>query len=266
MSTRIIPPLPAISHSIESYYFYSFNNLEPIIETYFPNGKTGIVIHFGEPVCFKGPNDEWQKMKGINFVSCVNFPVELKLSGNTDTLAIVLLPYSIYNIFRIRIPIMLASIDATSYFPVDFQRMLKALGSEEEKVIFLNDFFLEKLNHYKPEQDKFKTLCDYIIQTKGLTSRQQLSDLFGLSENYIHKMFYTKLGLSIKPFAQLVRISSILEDIYRGQEKDYFEILVKYGYFDQAHFIKDFKKLTGKTPSRYFRYDLTLCSLLAGWS
>lgn len=266
MNTSRILPAPGLCHSIDSYFIYNIYNENTVTETYFPNGKTGIVFHFGDPLCFMNDNNRWVKMAKINFVSCVNFPVVLKLSGHTDTLAVILPPYSIYNMFGIKIDRSPSSIDATRYFPDELYENLSVYSSGEERTSILNDFFGLKMKNYIPENDTFKKICDLVIQKKGMISRQEISDIFNLSENYIHKLFIKKIGLSVKPFAQLIRISSILEEIYRERKKDFFDILYKYGYYDQAHFIKDFKKTTGKTPLRYFRYDTSLSSLLAGLS
>ncbi|NJK87057.1 MAG: AraC family transcriptional regulator [Bacteroidales bacterium] len=52
----------------------------------------------------------------------------------------------------------------------------------------------------------------------------------------------------------------------KGKKNDWFELFYKYGYYDQSHFIKDFKKITGKTPNQYFKTDKTYSHIFSALS
>jgi AraC-like DNA-binding protein len=84
----------------------------------------------------------------------------------------------------------------------------------------------------------------YIEIEKGLN--------IGISTRQLRRLFEFTIGDTVKSFCQVVRFQYILTaseniDVFK-QEKIYLDA----GYFDQAHFIKDFKRFYGVTPSKAF--------------
>ena len=60
------------------------------------------------------------------------------------------------------------------------------------------------------------------------------------------------VGTSPKKFASIIRFNAVLEDI--STTKSLSEICYENHFFDQAHFIKDFKQFTGETPEKFKRF------------
>ena len=58
------------------------------------------------------------------------------------------------------------------------------------------------------------------------------------------------MGLSAKQFSRIIRIRSIVTTLQQGWDRSLAELAQDFAYFDQAHFIKDFRQVTGLTPSR----------------
>jgi AraC-like DNA-binding protein len=127
-----------------------------------------------------------------------------------------------------------------------------AKGFEERIRIFQN-YMRVYLQSAESRRDA-KTLVNYLIgeiyRTKGTAEIHSLAEDTGYSERYIRKKFEEQVGFSPKLFAQIVRFQGAIQDITRGQE-DLTQIAHKYGYYDQAHLIKEFKKFTNYPPSHY---------------
>lgn len=256
-------PCKVIGDSVESYIFYQAENLPAVTDIFFPNGNPAIIFHFENPFKYRNKSQQWIPMDRISFIGCISIPVAIKNEGKVETLVVKLYPYSIYNMYSLTINSSPYAINAKSLFPDDFYRKIKSCNSMNSRLDLLNVFFSEKLIKYDPEKDIFKKICNYIIQKKGLVERKNIAKTFSISESYVHKLFTKKIGLSVKPYSQIVRISNILEEIYHANNKDWFDILLKYEYYDQAHFIKDFKKITNKTPLQYFRSDKTFSAMFS---
>lgn len=260
---KILPDI-RLSHSVVSYVTYYAKEFNQIIDTYYPNGKIAIVFHFKDPIYFKDEKDDWKVMSKISFVSCVNLPVPLRLEGQLDTFAVILHPYSFYNLYKIKLDHKIRSADAGIYFTPELCNKLRLCYDNTNRSAILNQYFYEKFKTYNPKEDNFKKLVDSIIESNGLIERRNLAQKFNISESYIHKLFIQRIGLSFKLYSRIVRISNILEEINYSISNDWFDILLKYRYYDQSHFIKDFKKITNKTPYQYFRYDKSLSAKLSG--
>jgi AraC-like DNA-binding protein len=259
-----VEPNEKLTGDIDSYFIVKTNNSPVKIDTFFPNGKPAVVFHLGDPFSYWSTENKWTVMPKISFISCATIPVTLRFGANIDTLTVLFRPHSVYNFFGLKLLPSIDAIDGNKYISSDFFQTLQNIPSFEERVKLLNKYFLDRLSECDNEDNLLKKLCNNITSNKGIVERKALAEQFNISEGYIHKLFTKKLGISVKPFSQIVRISNILEEIYREGKSDWFEILDKYGYFDQAHFIKDFKKVTGKTPCQYYSMDKTLTPILSG--
>lgn len=88
-----------------------------------------------------------------------------------------------------------------------------------------------------------------IVQHKGALQIEK--DLHtGLSPRQLRRLFEFYVGDSAKKFSQIVRFQNLLlaspSAAMLKQEKVFFDL----GYYDQAHFIKEFKRFYGTSPRR----------------
>ncbi len=68
------------------------------------------------------------------------------------------------------------------------------------------------------------------------------------SERYIQKLFLDNVGITPKSFSNIHRFNKSLQ-LIQTADLPLTSIAYDCGYYDQAHFIKEFKKFTGLTPS-----------------
>lgn len=101
--------------------------------------------------------------------------------------------------------------------------------------------------------DLFRQISDLIIQRKGIVRVSELEDLAGYSSRYINKIFEKELGLSAKQLCSTVKFQFLLSDLNKGTSENFTSIASEYNFYDQAHFIHEFKEFSGKTPSEYAR-------------
>ena len=91
-----------------------------------------------------------------------------------------------------------------------------------------------------------------ILKRKGnLKTENELNT--GLSPRQLRRLFNYYIGTSPKSFSQVVRFQYILNAKPSTQSLKENKIFFDVGFFDQAHFIKNFTKFYGVTPSKAFR-------------
>lgn len=74
----------------------------------------------------------------------------------------------------------------------------------------------------------------------------------GWSAKLLYRRFSEAVGLPPKRYARIRRMQRVLRDIARGGERArWAQLAASHGYYDQAHLIRDFRALTGTTPSMY---------------
>ena len=73
----------------------------------------------------------------------------------------------------------------------------------------------------------------------------------GVSHGHLDREFTRVVGLSPRALARLLRLQRLLAGIDVGGDVEWADLAVELGWFDQAHLIRDFKRHTGVTPTRY---------------
>jgi transcriptional regulator GlxA family with amidase domain len=68
---------------------------------------------------------------------------------------------------------------------------------------------------------------------------------------HLQRKFQHAVGASPKFFARTLRVEQAQRHIMLDSETDLTQLAYRCGYFDQAHFIKEFKAFAGMTPSEY---------------
>jgi AraC-like DNA-binding protein len=78
-----------------------------------------------------------------------------------------------------------------------------------------------------------------------------VADRLGLSSKRLVERFKTAVGVAPKRYCRLLRFQRALQWAERGRTVDWTRIAADCGYFDQAHFIHDFRGFAGITPTGY---------------
>ncbi|MGW0949167.1 helix-turn-helix domain-containing protein [Streptomyces sp. NPDC002623] len=78
-----------------------------------------------------------------------------------------------------------------------------------------------------------------------------LSDAAGVSGNHLATQFKSHVGVTPKKVARIYRFARLILSVDALRPVDWSELALRAGYFDQAHFGKEFKDFTGRTPTEY---------------
>lgn len=125
--------------------------------------------------------------------------------------------------------------------------------SIQEKVGLLDQFFLSKLlknQKYISKTQLIKSALTTINLKEGYLDLEKMADKFGISSRYLNKLFVQNTGVSPKQYHQIIRFQQSLQILNKGTES-LTSIAYQSGYFDQSHFIREFKKFTNTLPSDF---------------
>jgi AraC-like DNA-binding protein len=82
-------------------------------------------------------------------------------------------------------------------------------------------------------------------------SHRELADAFGTGERRVQQVFRDHVGLSPRGYRRLVRFQRVLRMLRRGHRPGWADLAHQAGYCDQAHLCRDFRDLSGLTPTEY---------------
>jgi len=130
------------------------------------------------------------------------------------------------------------------------EEQLAEAHTDQQRIVITELFLLSQLRN-EPTDRLVRTAIDVIYQTNGMIRIAKLADHLCISQSPLEKRFRQVVGASPKKFATLVRIKHTMKSL--ALSNNLTDIGLETGYFDQAHFSKEFKAFTGLTPLEFMK-------------
>ena len=178
-------------------------------------------------------------------------PADVQMRKGSGCLAVCLHPGKAYSLFRM--PIFLFS-DMTADLSglwkdmaPELEEKLASLSNNEARVAMVQEFLLKQLRCDK--QDLQVSYCLNLAQLSGGSIPvSRLADETGLSQRQLSRRFQQTVGLSPKEYMRVCRFTHSLQYLKKYPAISLTEIAYLSGYYDQAHFIRDYKTYAGHSP------------------
>src|SRR6056297_2044576 len=91
----------------------------------------------------------------------------------------------------------------------------------------------------------------HITARRGMVNVGELAEEVGLTSRQLHRRFVRAVGVSPKHYAKIVQVNEVFGALLAGDYEYIRELALDHGYFDQAHFIRDFQRFVGMSPMRF---------------
>lgn len=138
------------------------------------------------------------------------------------------------------------------------QQLAEARGAAQ-RVPIVRRWLLERLDGR--DSDVLVTWAFREIGMRGGVMRTaELAAQLGLSERQLERRFMSWVGMSPKAVARVVRLQRIAAHFHSGLS--WAEIALETGFSDQAHMVREFRAMTGQTPTRFVPPDRELAERL----
>lgn len=120
------------------------------------------------------------------------------------------------------------------------------------RIEVVEKFLLSRIERSSPDEMVLTALA-LIHKSKGTIRITDLMKALNISQSPLEKRFRKAVGTSPKKFASIVRMKHAIHQL--AHANSLVELSYELGFYDQAHFIKEFKTFTGQTPENYFSSD-----------
>ncbi len=124
------------------------------------------------------------------------------------------------------------------------------------RVALVEAFFTHYFSRVSPTI--IQQAVQIVRQHQGSISIEQLCQWSGIGRRALEKHFSEKVGVSPKYYSRTVRFSALQRYWKDHPQTSWLDLAYGFGYFDQAHLIKDFYHFTGASPLRYAAMDTFL--------
>ena len=110
-------------------------------------------------------------------------------------------------------------------------------------------------NFRESRQSVISRTVEEIYRSHGFINVADLAQKAFLSNPQFRKRFNEEVGMSPKEYSKIVRINHITGILASVPEENLTQLTYRLGYFDQAHFIRDFSSVTGLSPKHFLNLD-----------
>ena len=133
---------------------------------------------------------------------------------------------------------------------------LKGADDWDHMINIIEFYLLKRISSIKPLLPVDRAMAE-LVKHQGRVSMEELASLACLSLRQFERKCNERLGMSLKQYATLIRFCKAYQLKEMFPQKTWTEIAYQSGYYDQMHFIRDFKKYAGITPSFIQEDELT---------
>ena len=208
---------------------------------YIYDNKTGRVVQECSDVWFSGVlkdhitiSSHHEEMMVLVFKPGAGFPlVHTSIAKYTNSVV------SAKEVFGASITILLQELK----LPTSSEEKFLAIERWLDNQLRPDDFYLEVIRYAIGVIENSPTQINLL----------ELSEKLGYSQKQFIQLFKKYVGITPKQFHRIVRFNEILSAVENGEEISWTIIATDCGYFDQAHFIKDFQSFSGINPKKYLK-------------
>lgn len=225
---------------------------EPRTEKIIPDGFTELIFNYGD-LYRANMNGEWHLQSANLFAGQLRSYFYLQNTGVTASVAVKLKPAALTQLYGIQMDQYLDKIVDLDTFPHPELNRLKSIllpfDTEDQLKQVMDNYFLDLAR--QAASNPIQAALDLIFETNGIVSVAELALAAGCGERQLERLFKRFVGLSPKYYARIIRFNYIFQLLNSGTSS-WADIVYQSGYYDQSHFIRNFKAFTGEDPSGYY--------------
>lgn len=248
-------PSPYLEHLITYYWVLKSSKTDLTTATYrfVPDGYVDWVFHLGTPwQCYFPDEICSSKTSRFHVFGQIKNYVDLKIPKNgLHLFGVKFNPWVAKEIWNIDMHYLTDNCLAIEDLDLPEIKTLqeRIIGANDlESRIAIIESYLSPYTNIQEDYSLKQALFSYSNDNNHQTDR---SNGFGLRR--LEQRFKSEIGISPKLFCRTQRINKVIEEITSVKKQSLTQLALKNNYYDQSHFIRDFKQFTGLSPSKFLK-------------
>jgi AraC-like DNA-binding protein len=254
-------PRPPLSRYVELIWFVEVAH-DPDQDKVMPNGVVELIVNLADPQLLVDPERpecptvfKETFLAGLQRSWLVN-----QATGAIDLVGIRFRPGGFAPFFRLDLAELtdrVVDFDGVAHaFARELRERLLEAPARVARVRVVEEMLCQRLvadfDRGGPVEYALTTLL-HGPHEAGQPSISELADQMGMSHKHLLHLFHTNVGLGPRVLTRILRFDRVIKDVAREPSVRWTDVAYRHGYYDQSHFIADFKAFAGVTPREYFR-------------
>lgn len=252
---HIIPVQPPFNAQIQ-FIWVSTGEKDTTKTKILPNGAIELIINFGKLQRILDNETLQIKQTYRNFwvAGLQTKPIIIQSVDDTNLVGIRFLPGGAYPFFKFPVSRITDMVLEADWMKNELGALRKAIGdlsSLEHISEVLHSFLAKKFDGSYPLNESVKYVAAQIISPEQDIPVADLVKKAGYSHKHFLELFKKQVGTSPKNLQRIIRLQRVIQIAKENPEARWSDILLHFPFYDGAHFVHDFKELTGMTPEKY---------------
>jgi AraC-like DNA-binding protein len=266
---QIFEPSSELAEFVKCYWtLESPKEKTPARNIIIPDGCMKLIFHYRDSYKHHSDNGTCITLPRYFLIGQLTQPYEVEPTGETGTFFVCFHPNGFLPFTTIPIKEM-----ENTAVPLEklFGKAGKEIGqkilnanSTSERIEIIETFLFNRLTDTKTIDHIVKSTVETILTVNGQFSVDELSRQSKINRRQLVRKFSSAIGLSPKQLLKTVRIQAALKTLLTKEVTSLTNLAYENEYFDQAHFIKDFKEFTGLTPKEFYGDKLKMSLIFDG--
>ncbi|MGD9630955.1 MAG: helix-turn-helix domain-containing protein [Pyrinomonadaceae bacterium] len=252
-----IPAYP-LDQFIDAFIYFERVEHAHTVDRFLPNGDTEILIDFHDTPQYIYDNHTLKEIQACNHVWASGLrtePITIP-SGNGAAMMVIAFkkgmaaPFFPFPMDEIRDSV----VDADLVWGRDFGDLREGLLAEREvdrRFSIVEDHLLRSFRSKLDLNPCVAFAVSEMIERPDLLNIRRMNEKIGYSQKHFTELFRRSVGVTPKAYLKIMRFQKAVRTIDASAEIDWGTIAGDCGFYDQAHFIHDFKHFSGFTPEQY---------------
>lgn len=257
MNHQIFEPNKDLAAFVKCYWtLESPKEKTPERNTIVPDGCMKMIFHYGDLYKHYPENGNCIELPRCFVVGQLTGPYEVEPAGETGTFFVCFHPNGFLPFASIPIREMEnTAVPLDKLFGKDGQEIGQKIlnaSSAVERITLIEAFLFSQLQHAAAIDQIVKSTVEIILTANGQLSVDELSRQTSIKRRQLERKFSSAIGLSPKQLSKTIRLQATLKTLLSKKITNLTALAYESEYYDQAHFIKDFKEFTGITPKEFY--------------
>lgn len=247
-------PCEKLEKFVDCFWVIESDDPAPVKQKIIPDGFPELIFHYGERYRIN-INKSWKLQSTSLLAGQIKKHFFLQNTGVTGVFGIKFKPAALTQLFGLSMKVFtdkvvaLKNVDNASLKQLGTK--IKACKNYQEMIVAAEEQLQNIAERHLAENNVIETIIDLIFKSNGVLSMTEIQKEVFITERQLQRLFQNYIGLSPKFYNRIIRFNQIFPLLQQGKFS-WLDITHRSGYFDQSHFIRDFKSFTGEDPSKYF--------------
>ncbi len=250
MNSKVYIPGKALSPFIQAYRIIEAN--QDLVNRVLPNTNFALVFTVKGQIAFI-ENEGNRQLPSVVISGLRKSVRTISYQKNSKSIIVLFTEMGIAHFFKVPLFELFEQTISLDYL-VDKNKIhsveeyLNKAKSDLDRIKIIEKFLLSILEYKQPDWLIQKAVSE-IHSTKGNIKIKELSRKLSISIDAFEKRFRKSIGSTPKQFSSLIRLKSVTQT---EKPESIIDLALENGFYDQAHFNKEFKIFTGLTPTEFY--------------